>query len=457
MRIAALVCLAFVAGCSSGPATSGSGFRAGTAKVKTTPAVPMMMAGYGSRNKPSEGTARDLYVRVLALEDSAGGRVVVVTADIIGFGPVIGQRIKEAVRKQYGVDEARVLLVGSHTHNGPVIAERALVDHPEQVREKDEYADALVSAVVGRVGEAIGSLGPATLSLGRGEARFAMNRRVPHPDGTWRFGDNPKGPTDPDVPVLVVESPEGVTKAILYTYACHNTSIRNGKEGFYKFHPDYAGVASQTLEAQIPGAVAMYVTGCGGDIDPGPKAGVEAAEESGQAMAKAVLSAMGKGLAPVGGPIRTGLRRIDLPLEKPSREQYEKMAASGKEAEKKWAQEVLGAVKPTGSISYPVQVWRFGKDLALAALAGETCVDYVLRLKREIGAEKLWVAGYSNEVMCYIPSERVLGEGGYEAGWTPAWGRNVAASQMAWSGWPAPFAPGIEDRIVSAVHALLKE
>ena len=71
------------------------------------------------------------------------------------------------------------------------------------------------------------------------------------------------------------------------------------------------------------------------------------------------------------------------------------------------------------SVPYPILVWRFGPDLTLVALSGEVCVDYALRLKRELGPERTWVAGYANQVPCYIPSDRVLAEGGYEAGWGP--------------------------------------
>jgi hypothetical protein len=49
-------------------------------------------------------------------------------------------------------------------------------------------------------------------------------------------------------------------------------------------------------------------------------------------------------------------------------------------------------------------------------LSGEVVVDYSLRLKSELGADRTWISGYSNDVMAYIPSRRVLGEGGYEGG-----------------------------------------
>ena len=88
---------------------------------------------------------------------------------------------------------------------------------------------------------------------------------------------------------------------------------------------------------------------------------------------------------------------------------------------------------------YPLQVWRFGPELTLIAMGGEVVVDYVLRLNRELDADKIWVAGFSNDVLGYIPSARILAEGGAEA-------------ETIYYDLPAPFAPSIEETIVAKVH-----
>jgi hypothetical protein len=54
-------------------------------------------------------------------------------------------------------------------------------------------------------------------------------------------------------------------------------------------------------------------------------------------------------------------------------------------------------------------VWQFGGRQLLITLGGEPVVDYALNFKREFGPQ-IWVAGYANDVMCYIPSLRVLNE-----------------------------------------------
>jgi hypothetical protein len=72
-------------------------------------------------------------------------------------------------------------------------------------------------------------------------------------------------------------------------------------------------------------------------------------------------------------------------------------------------------------------------------------VDYSLRFKHQYGADNLWVAGYSNDVFAYIPSLRVLREGGYEGG-----GAMLAYGQ------PAPFAWAVEETIAEKVDEVVK-
>src|SRR5262249_19308861 len=96
---------------------------------------------------------------------------------------------------------------------------------------------------------------------------------------------------------------------------------------------------------------------------------------------------------------------------------------------------------------YPVQVWRLGGQATWVALGGEVVVDYSRRLKRELaGKQAVWVAGYANDGMAYIPSERGLKEGGYEAD-----------SSMVHYGQPSKWAPGLEEKIVKTVKELLEE
>ena len=94
--------------------------------------------------------------------------------------------------------------------------------------------------------------------------------------------------------------------------------------------------------------------------------------------------------------------------------------------------------KDRDDFEYPVQVIQFGNDLSIIPLGNEVVIDYVLRLKRELGKKEgpvIWVAGYSNVYSGYIPSKRVLLEGGYEAK-------------------SRPWKDALEERIINKVHEL---
>jgi len=101
---------------------------------------------------------------------------------------------------------------------------------------------------------------------------------------------------------------------------------------------------------------------------------------------------------------------------------------------------------PVHETAYPVQAIRFGKSLTLLALGGEVVVDYALRAKAEYQGEPLIVAAYSNSVMCYIPTEKILREGGYEA-----------VDNLVYYGQPGPFAQGVEARVFDAIREAMKK
>jgi len=95
----------------------------------------------------------------------------------------------------------------------------------------------------------------------------------------------------------------------------------------------------------------------------------------------------------------------------------------------------------------PIQVWEFGSaadGFTLVALGGEVVVDYGLRLVREYPSRRMWVAGYSNDVFGYVPSLRVLREGGYEGG-----------DAMIYYARPGPFDEQVEELIIGKVDQLI--
>jgi neutral ceramidase len=422
-------------------------WKAGVASVAITPEKELWMAGYASRNRPAEGKETDLYAKALAIEDAHGTRLVIVTLDLIGVPRTLRTNLERRCGESYKLPPAGLLLNASHTHSGPEFrAGRVPGDDGDRrlTRDGEAYGEHLEEQLFKLIGEALDKLSPARLGYTHARAGFAMNRRLPTPRG-YQNSPNPDGPVDQSVPVLRVEGEDGKLRAVLFGYACHNTSL-----SLYKWNADYAGYAQQFVQAEHPGTVALFLMGCGGDQNPYPRKTVELAQQHGRALANAVETALSVAPRAVGGPLRSAYGEVDLDYDAiPAREEFRRRLDSRIKTEADHAKRFLarldaGETLPT-SYPCPVQVVRFGDDLVLVALGGETCVDYSLRLKKELAGEAaVWVAGYSNDVMGYVPSRRVREEGGYEA--TEA----MRSSRTH----PAPWGPTLEERIIGKVHEL---
>jgi hypothetical protein len=422
----------------------GGGLRAGVARVDITPEGPIWMSGYASRNHPSEGVRQHLYTRALAI-DGGGGKVVIVTTDVVGIPAALGDEVAARAKRQYGIERARLVLNASHTHTGPVVWPNLSMmwDLPPAEQQKlRDYAAHLQDAMVEAIGKAVADLAPAQLSLGFGEAGFAVNRRQNTPRGVV-IGVNPEGPVDHQAPVIKVAGADGKVRGVLFAYACHNTTLTGE---FYELSGDYAGVAEGQLESDYPGSVALFLQLCAGDQNPNPRSKPELADQHGRALAAEVRRVMQGEMHPLRAPVRAAwvMTRLKFAPQQPSVYEADLANPKASPALRNRARKMLA--NPVTDVAYPVQALRFGKDLTLVALGGEVVIDYDLRAKREYPGEPLIVAAYSNSVMCYIPSERVLKEGGYEA-----------VDNLIYYGQPGPFAPGVETDVFAAIHQAMRK
>lgn len=392
-------------------------WRVGLAKVCITPEGPIRMAGYASRNKPSEGVLTDLYAKAMAIEDAEGHRAVLLTADLIGFRAPLAEAICKRAEQKTGLSRRQILLNASHTHTGPVVG---MLDPKRYQLAKEElttveaYSKRLQEQLPDLVAAALKDLKPARLSWGIGVANFVMNRREFTGRGV-RLGVNPRGYADRGVPVLRVDSPEGKIRAVVFGCACHNTTL-TGQH--YVLSGDYAGFAQQYVEGEHPGVQAMFMIGCGGDANPYPRGTIENAKQHGKELGAEVCRVAAGRLREIGGPLRVELDYADLPLQPvPSREELEEMN-KGPGYIQYNARRMLEALKRNESLPThyraPIALWQFGDDLTLVALPGETVSEFVPLVEGAIGHRRLWVAGYCNDVFGYLVTAKIVAEGGYE-------------------------------------------
>ncbi len=428
-----------------------AGWKAGVARVQITPAKLMWMSGYGDRTKPAQGKLTDLYAKALVLEDADGKRVALVTMDLVGIPRDLSQAVCADLQKKYKLPRDAVVLSVSHTHTGPVVGSnlRAMyfLDETQQ-KLVDDYAAELHKNLVLVVGKALDDLAPAWIAWGNGHVTFAVNRRNNKEADVAKLRDagELKGPVDHDLPVLSVRDSKRKLRAIICGYACHAT-VLNGLE----WSGDYPGFAQLALEMAHPDAVALFWAGCGADQNPLPRRSVALAEQYGKTLADGVEAILAEPLTPLKGQLRSSYTEIDLPLaDLPPRDQLVKDSTDANRYVAARAKLLLDQLEKKGSLAgsypYPVQAWQLGSELTWVALGGEVVVDYSLRLKKELGRDNTWVAGYTNDVMAYIPSARVLKEGGYEGG-----------GAMLYYGLPAAWEPKVEDLIVGAVHGQVKK
>jgi hypothetical protein len=255
-------------------------------------------------------------------------------------------------------------------------------------------------------------MSPVELYAKNGVTRFQVNRRNNN-EQTLAQQTELKGPNDYAVPVIKVIDPQGNTRAIVFGYACHPTTLND-----YQWCGDYPGFAQIELEKMYPGTVAMFFFFACADQNPLPRRTVPLAKQHGLTLAAAVDRVLQEPMKKLSPVLLTAYSEIDLPLTTPpQREELTNIAKESQiEFHKRWASRLLEQINKgqelIKSYPYPVQIWNIGGQ-ALISMGGELVVEYAIGFKRIYGQD-IFVMAYSNDVMGYIPSLTILREGGYE-------------------------------------------
>ncbi len=417
-------------------------FQIGAARIDITPDYPVRLTGYAARKGESELPGLKLWAKALAIGSDADGPTLLITVDNCGVCANIIDEVAARLKTKAGLLRERIAVSSSHTHSAPQTLGFApnifVMDLPDsQNAAIARYTRQLTDKIEQVALAALKDRRPARLFWSEGKAGFAANRRTRG------------GPVDHSLPVLCARGVDGKVRAVVANYACHCTTL--GGE-FNKTCGDWAGFAGETIERDHPGAIALVTIGCGADANPQPRGGqdfgLQFSKQHGEELAQAAGALLVNPMTPLRAKPVCQTKRIELPFQKHfTREEWEERAKKtgivGYHAKKYLARLDRGETLPA-TLPYLVQTWSFGHQLALVFLNGEVVVDYALRLKKEFDPARLWVTGYANHVPCYIPSKRILQEGGYEA-----------EDSLWYYDRPQRLAPESEDLIVAAVHDLL--
>jgi len=286
-------------------------------------------------------------------------------------------------------------------------------------------------------------------AFAKGRAAFAINRRRPDLDGCPMM-PNPNGRWDPDVAIVRLAGPDGQTVAVLFSYACHATTM-----GGQLIGGDYPGHAQLCLEQEFPGANAMFLAGCFGDVRPrminsdgrfhsGTPDDVRAL---GRELSLAVMAGLTGDCQDLAGPLTHGMEVVRLPYgQLPTEAELSQVAESGSGNRPEWAKRLLERIERESALPTTrpstVQVVGIG-DFRLVAFNDETCLGYQLKVKEALAPAPALVAAYCGSSRSYVPTADMLPEGGYEA-----------ATNIYVYGEPATLTPEAESILLEAALRL---
>lgn len=385
----------------------------GTAKIDITPANPVPLAGFASRSGSGSFAAvkRPLFARIMAFRhiDDDGQRTttVLVSADLIWWGSERVPALKRRIAEKWTIHEDAILLHATHTHSGPQTSERfsSYLGEPDLA-----YLDWLDDLIAEGIGKALNDAEPVSAEHGSGTCAIAINRRERTIKRRLALADH-------ELIAIQYRKPDGTVKAVLVHYACHPVISRDNEVS-----SEFTGAAMQHVEETIGGgAVAAYLQGTCGDINPGRegkvcKGGDGKVKALGLMFARDVLQVLRAPMKPLkDAPLTARLDMLDLALlPLPSREELE-AGQNEQTAEGEWSRRLLEEPGRLlrGTITLELTRLRLGDGMELLGMNGEIVSAYGMFVKKLTNGCMLPL-GYTNGMIGYVPTAAQLEKGGYE-------------------------------------------
>ncbi len=390
--------------------------KVGIANATMTPEEPIWMTGFTARTAPSEGKYNDLEASVVVFE-SGDTRVGIMALDLVGVDEWLLEPIREAA-EEVGIAPEAMLVNCSHTHCAPACR----VVRGSNRHFDYEWLEGLKEKLCGLLRAAVADLQEAVVDYTVGSCTLGINRRRMD-EGAKTAGmlPNPDKPMDVDVPVLRVLTPEAVVRAVIFSYACHPTTM-----GGQLLGTDYPGPARELLREAMPGCVPVFLQGCGGDVKPrnvdpvkrtflsGP---LETVYEIGHELGRAVEAVLCGEPEKLSDELAARSEMAHLPTTGTPSEEVLAELEAGSEWERDYAAAARKTIAEKGglpeTLPVEVQVLNIG-GLYLLGMSGEISCEIGLELKEKLSDLKVGTLGYSNLLRSYVASRAAHSEGGYE-------------------------------------------
>jgi len=433
-------------------------------QIIITPPIGFPTDGTGFAEMPGEEVADDLRVRVMSLEDAHGQRCVFVTADLLYIPRAMTWRIKRWAFDHLGLRPGAVILNASHTHSGPFL-------HPLNDPASVHYVEGIEKAIRVGIERSFADARPSDLSFGLLHSDWGISRRRLKEDGSCELAllPNPDNYFDPDLPVLMVkDATSGALRGVWWSYACHPTSRR----GNY-FSADYPGAVERHLKRTLGDDVAVhFAQGAGGDIKPRffsadgknfRQPDWNELDEAGAKLAQFIAESLtGSAFSPVDLDLATA--ELDFPVPYnlsgvPTEDELFAMLDSEEAAgavkplvRRGWARLMLEGMRQ-GTLPQHHQMTaaaiKLGSALTLVALSDEVVAGLGRAVKEAWGPGRCIFLGYTHFTEVYVPTAKMLIEGGYE----PI--RSLYYT-LQHGVQPAPFAGSVEEVVVKAATDVMR-
>lgn len=377
----------------------------------TIPISPKNQVALGSSNAeglPWAGVADEIELNALLLEDDGlSSPVLLVSVDALYVGP----KLRDVIEKASGLPPARVLTFASHTHRAPMLddSKPALgVPDPEHLASVLEITEALVNRLLRSPRTRV------SLWAARGAANHSVNRR------RWKLftistkptlaqyvnAPNEQGPRDETILTATLRDEAGSPIAIIWNYACHPVASPHGNE----VSAHYPGVIREEIRRieGNPDLPVIFMQGFSGNTRP-----------NGSVRARSVVRRLQRAIT---GPV----------FENMDAESYESwslslaaVVASCRVKERRVSGSQLSVerieVDASAFFDSPATTVSFaslaiGSNFVIVATAAEVVAEYAEPVRAMADAPFVCLAGCADTPFGYLPTEKILEEGGYEGG-----------------------------------------
>jgi neutral ceramidase len=377
--------------------------------VDISPQHRVPLAGYGV-HRPCSGVERKLEANLLAFPDGKGRLVVLVSIDTLfsseAFSTLVLQRLAESARLKL----ADFILVASHTHHAPALDPSKPLLGAVEFRYFDFAAwriAARVDKLVAYEGETISlfrGVGSCRHNSSRRKRGLRLARRPPFLSVGINMIPNNSEDVPSDVAVVSGQRANGSVAFVLWQWMCHATASRQTEMGVTA---DFPGEVRQRMRECLaaPGLPVLFLPGFCGDLAvdyslwptpsrqwimyPFQRPYARPSEQRYRGfcniLADEIIRVLAKSV-PTAGPYAVGLAENSIPLAR--------------------------IMETTDPRTIRIRHVDAG-PLSLLLVGAEVLSPYVERLAPLLAPHTL-VSGYADDVLCYLPADRQIAEGGYE-------------------------------------------